>query len=377
MAAQQEDKYYSNAEEADHRIWRHAVQCNAQVILIYSPDTDVYNIGLSHMSQKPGTTYIIQLNLPHSDEKKYININNLQIALQKDPDLSNLPQGHELCNILQTLFICTGCDYISYFKFIGKATILNNFFQHASFICGDSSLGCLHSTSLGNTEDSFLSFIRLIGTCYFKKHATAFVAIKGHKTPSHLYNSIDPSLQPKERHKVWLNTIREVVSDRIISEEDRVPTVTSLWHHWLRCCWVSQMWQNSHQPDMFTSLPSPQDSGWILSPNSTYAINWEAAEVQQKIKNNIEFLTKGCSCLKGCKTLRCGCKKRQKICGPGCLCQGCKNTEISEISDSDSETDDSEGESSCSESGGEDFRCDTIEEEIITDDLFMNTYDIT
>ena len=68
MAAQQEGKYYSNAEEADNRIWRHAVQCNAQVILIYSRDTDVYNIGLSHMSLKPGTIYFIQLNLQHSDE---------------------------------------------------------------------------------------------------------------------------------------------------------------------------------------------------------------------------------------------------------------------------------------------------------------------
>ena len=45
------------------------MQCNAQVILIYSPDTDVYNIGLSHISQKPDTTYIMQINLPHSDEK--------------------------------------------------------------------------------------------------------------------------------------------------------------------------------------------------------------------------------------------------------------------------------------------------------------------
>ena len=285
MAAQQEGKYYSNAEEADNRIWRYAVQCNA---LIYSRDTDVYNIGLSHMSLKPGTTYFIQLNLQHSDEKKCININNLQIALQKDPDLSNLPQGREFCKILQTLFISTGCDYISYFKFIGKATILNNFFQYASFICGDNLVGCLHGTSLGNTEDNFLSFIRLIGTCYFKKHTTAFVAIKGYKTPSHLYNSLDPSLPPKERHRVWLNTIREVVSDRIINKEDRVPTITSLWRHWLRCCWVSQMWQNSYQPDIFSSLPSPQDSGWILHvhPNNTNTLDWEAAEVQHKISNS-------------------------------------------------------------------------------------------
>ena len=66
--------------------------------------------------------------------------------------------------------------------------------------------------------------------------------------------------------------------------------------------------------------------------------------------------------------------KRHKVCGPGCLCQGCKNIETSKVSDSDSETDNSDEESSCTESGGEDLKYDTIEEEIITDDLFMNTY---
>ena len=75
--------------------------------------------------------------------------------------------------------------------------------------------------------------------------------------------------------------------------------------------------------------------------------------------------------------MRCGCKKRQNICGPGCLCQRCQNIETSEISNSDSDIDDdSNGESTCSESG-EDFRYDSIDEEVITDDLFMNTYDIT
>ena len=69
------------------------------------------------VNQNPTTTYTIQLNVPHSDQKKYININNLKIALLKDLDLSNLPQD-QLSVILQTLFICTGCDYISYFKFL-------------------------------------------------------------------------------------------------------------------------------------------------------------------------------------------------------------------------------------------------------------------
>lgn len=239
--------YYSNAEEADSRMWRHAVQCQANVVLIYSPDTDEYNIGFSHFNQHPKVTYIVQLNLM------------FRTVMKRDPEFGNLLQD-KLCQIFQTLFVSSGCDYISYLKFIGKATTLNNFFQFSSFICGRNMVGCLHQTS-DNKQSGFLSFIRLVGTCYFKKYATAFVAL--YKTPLHLYNS---SLQPEERHRIWLNTIREVVSDRIISVKRTgcPPCITSLWRHWLRCCWVSQIWQNSNNANIFASLSPPQDSGWIL-----------------------------------------------------------------------------------------------------------------
>ena len=81
----------------------------------------------TYINQRTTTSYTVQLN---TSEHKYINLNNLRAALLKDPDLSNLPQDG-LCQILQSLFICTGCDYVSYFKSIGKAKVLNNFFQHA------------------------------------------------------------------------------------------------------------------------------------------------------------------------------------------------------------------------------------------------------
>ena len=282
VSAEQPKQYHSTAEEADIRIWRHAMQCQGDNILIYSPDTDVYNIGLGFLNQNPTTTYTIQLNVPHSDQKKYININNLKVALMKDLDLSNLPQD-QLSIILQTLFICTGCDYISYFKFIGKATILNNFFQHATFISGRDMPGCLSNTSPSDKQYGFLSFVRLVGTCYFKKHLTGFIALKGHNTPIHLYNSLDPSLQIEDRHKQWLHEIREMVSERIINEEDRVPTITSLWRHWLRSCWVSQFWQHSNHPDIFTQLPVPEESGWLLHCDK-YTVDWESTEVQQSVR---------------------------------------------------------------------------------------------
>ena len=47
------------------RLWRHAVQCSLERILIYFPDTDVYNIGLSLLQQSPKQYIVhhIQLNL--------------------------------------------------------------------------------------------------------------------------------------------------------------------------------------------------------------------------------------------------------------------------------------------------------------------------
>ena len=141
------DKYYTTSAEADTRIWQHATR-----ILIYSPDTDVYNIGLGFTNQYPTATFIIQLNFPHSDENKYINLTSLYgVCCRTWTSI----QPHARCVTLQSLFICSGCDYISYFKSIGKATFLNNFFQHAAFICGQDMPGSLHNTNQNNNINRF------------------------------------------------------------------------------------------------------------------------------------------------------------------------------------------------------------------------------
>ena len=194
-------QYRSNAEEADNQIWIHAIQSWATNILIYSPDTDVYNIGLGLVTQTIQKLYIIKLNVPQVAEKRYLLLNNLHTALLNDPDLASVPRD-SIGVTMQTLFISTDCDFVSYFKSLGKATILNIFFQHAEFICGANTPGCLHHTLPHNRESGFLSFIRFIGTCYFKKHLPAFITLYGLETPKHLYNSIDPSLPPNEKHEL-------------------------------------------------------------------------------------------------------------------------------------------------------------------------------
>ena len=85
------------------------------------------------------------------------------------------------------------------------------------------------------------------------------------------------------------------------------------------------MWQNSHLPDMYSSLPHPENCGWTHNNDGSFNIDWEAPEIIEKVKDTIEFLTKGCTCKKGCRTNNCGCKKKYRHCGPGCECQGCTN----------------------------------------------------
>ena len=94
--------------------------------------------------------------------------------------------------------------------------------------------------------DSYLFYILWgpVSGCYFKRHISAFT---GHETTIQLYNSVDDTLPVSERHKIWIKNLRESVSNTSLSEEDRVPTYTSLWRHWLRSSWVHQMWQNSTQ----------------------------------------------------------------------------------------------------------------------------------
>ena len=346
LVPQPEPLYNSNSPEADTLLWRHALQSNATKVLIYSPDTDVYNIGLGLITTNK-TTFIVQINTPQCDEK-YLNLNQLLQALDDDPDLASLPVKN-LGKILQTLYICSGCDYISYIHGHGKATVFNVFYQHAEFVCGQKMEGSLSETSHHKRDSGFLAFTRLIGTLYFKKHLSSFVSVYSFENPNQLFNSISTTITT-EKHKLWLDKIREVVAERITNEEDRVPSHTALWRHWLRVCWVSDMYSNSPKQDILDGITPPENSGWTIDAMGNHSIDWDAPDLQERVKGTIQFLTKGCTCKHGCKTRRCSCKKKSKHCGPGCECQGCVNLDVktrhSSPSDtSNSDSDDTENES--------------------------------
>ena len=96
------------AEEADTRVWLHTLRSPGSKKLLYSPDTDVYHIGLPLLQKYPSDVFI-QLSPVSSPERKLLHLNSLCDSLSADPDLAVIPS--EVCpKFLQTLFICTGCD---------------------------------------------------------------------------------------------------------------------------------------------------------------------------------------------------------------------------------------------------------------------------
>lgn len=60
--------YKTCAMEADMWIWRHVVVVNAQKILVYSADTDIYNIGIAPAKIYP------QIHVALSRELRYVHM---------------------------------------------------------------------------------------------------------------------------------------------------------------------------------------------------------------------------------------------------------------------------------------------------------------
>ena len=126
--AQPDPEFTCNAEETDTRVWLHAKKTKWNRIMIVSPDTDVYNIGLP--LENTMKEVIIQVSPPSKRELKLLHMTNLRRALANDPDLAHIDPTI-LPRVLQTLYVSTGCDYTSFFSHIGKSSTFSST-QHLS-----------------------------------------------------------------------------------------------------------------------------------------------------------------------------------------------------------------------------------------------------
>ena len=75
---------------------------------------------------------VVQVNKYSARELRLLSLGSLIKALQNDPDLGR--SSSDPPQILQSIYVATGCDYISFFSEIGKATFLRYFHQYAHCI---------------------------------------------------------------------------------------------------------------------------------------------------------------------------------------------------------------------------------------------------
>ena len=276
---------------------------------------DVYHIGLTIIAETQ-LDVIVRLSPFNSIEQRLLD---LPALLTSDPDLAAVEES-KIAPIIQTLFIVTGCDYISFFTGLGKTTFLNTLLEYAEFITSNTT-----STpgTLTNEHNGYLSFLRLVGCAYFKKHKSAF--LPSFPTPMTLFNSVQ-SASNHQRHEQWLDLIRDRIWARIQYEEDMTPSHEALLRHWKRSSWVSSVWNQAASNHIVH--PPLEDFGWKKPDPNTLMIDWDSESNVSRIREQVALIRKGCGCKTGCSSSRCNCKKRNGYCGPGCKCTGCTNLPV-------------------------------------------------
>jgi hypothetical protein len=260
-------------------------------------------------------------------ELKLLHLHSLSDALQRDPDLAHIPES-AIPQTIQTLFVATGCDYVSFFSGLGKSNFLKVFMEHAKFILRDHpeafSTSFTSSTLQQQAEATQLAFIRLVGCAYFKKHSNAFFG----KTPQSLFNA-SASYSPTEQHIQWLNQLRQGIWDRITQESEQIPSFTALQLHWQRSCWIINMWQQALSNEM--TLANMHGNGWAKEGDGGLQIVWETEDRKREVNDRVFLLLKGCGCKSGCHNKKCGCRRRGMACGPGCRCCDCGNLDTTQM----------------------------------------------
>ncbi|XP_078589268.1 uncharacterized protein LOC144869676 isoform X2 [Branchiostoma floridae x Branchiostoma japonicum] len=311
----------SNHEESDTRVWLHAASSRYENIMIYSPDTDTYHVGLPIVRQTLSGKRIVILLKAEPGNWQCLDVNELLSCFDKDPDLSSLSRNL-LPHIIQSLFISTGCDYVSFFVGLGKVSFLKTFFQYSEFISSGNSVQTVTSGSLScsDKDTGFLAFVRLVGSVYFQKHRTAFLK---YSSPAQLFQEMRGDNIFKI-HENWLQIIRGAIFERIEFEDNSLPSFQSLWFHWLRSCWVYLTWAQALEQDFSSVLLDRY--GWEIDDHGNLMITWDSKENIEKVQKTVEFLTRGCKCKSGCSSKRCKCLKKGQVCGPGCRCLDCSNS---------------------------------------------------
>ena len=307
-----------NALEGDSSVWLHTFTCQGLKCLVYSPDNDTYHIGLPLTEKYPEKNVYVALD---NTFETLLNLNKLSYSIRYDEKFGrSLP---DVLSIIQMLYVSTGCDYISFFKDHGKKSFFDTFAKNSEFISAGRSFKGTLGDFKGESENGFLSFLRLVGCEYFKKCQYEFKDPCPDLQPESVFKYVaKDSKTDLENHTRFIKTLREALFKRC-DEEHNLPSVEALHYHWLRSCWVCKVWSQADKNSIV--YPPLEQYGWVVKGNKLNIV-WDTDENIKKFESRVKLWTHGCSCTTGCKNNRCGCRQKKSSCSPGCKCgSNCHN----------------------------------------------------
>ena len=126
--------YCNNHVEADSMVFLHAVNCdpNNAPILIFSIDTDILFIGLRFVCEYPDRNFIVHYKAS-AGMNNYVDLNSLLDLMSMNSALHTFDKC-QIADEMQALYVCSGCDYVSFFNHYTEKTFFDAYFDNVEFI---------------------------------------------------------------------------------------------------------------------------------------------------------------------------------------------------------------------------------------------------
>lgn len=261
----------SNHDYAKTRVVFHAINSNAEKIVVFAKDSEVLLLLIYHFDKMRCKELWLQKG--SSRKRVYVPVHTIVESLSMD-----LKQ-----NILAYHFL-TGSYFTSHLYGIGKASGWKIYENNSKLLCrlGEPTLT---SESIESTEEFFVKLYR-----------------------------VDDDIKTADAARYFLFR-------KLKGLHDLPPTTDSLRFHIYRCHYQTQIFKNSH----LKNIPDedPDHSGWRINENNQFEPILSSLEAIPSICDDM----KPCGCPKDrCGNNRCICHKKGLPCMPLCKCGGiCKN----------------------------------------------------
>jgi hypothetical protein len=325
----------NNHVEGDTMVLLHATKYanHSSPVVIQSTDTDIIHVALPLVKKYKDLHLILHVT-ESVTLNMYIDLKRLIESLARCSDFQNFEKEY-IPRELQALYVCSGCDYVSFFSHNSKTSFYDSYFDNVSFISSDPNLsGMLCHMDGEHYSEGFHAFCRLVACIFLKKCSQSFeyvMKFKKKPTPREIYARISqekPNCSEDDILKEFLNQIREYTKrcKGCHTEDFWLPSLDSLMYHWKRCCYVVQVWNQADKN--IISYPDITHWGWSYVGDKL-CFMWDSHTNLNRVEKVRQLWTSGCKCksvLRRCASKVCGCRKLAKSCGPACLCvDACQN----------------------------------------------------